>query len=186
MANINFLSLKGGVIGIFLALMLILAIPLLFLLSQQTSMLSPQKTPNPTPTPIRMMFEDGSLTIAGYVYHDDNHDGERKAEEKPEKNVTIQIKQLTEGQEDTTQLEAKTDTYGYFSFRVPVDEINSYMIKLVLPRGYKTVTSNPIILSELKPNTQNIVEFGLIPSGEFIPSPTRKPTATPNPATPTP
>ena len=52
------------------------------------------------------------------------------------------------------------------------------MIKLVLPKGYKTDEANPLILSDLKPNTQHIVEFGLIPSGEVVLTPTKKPTPT--------
>ncbi|HSA83497.1 MAG TPA: SdrD B-like domain-containing protein [Patescibacteria group bacterium] len=186
MGKVNLLSMKGSLIGIFVTLILILAIPILFLLSQEKALLSSEKTTDPTPTPVRMTFEKGSLQVAGYIYHDTDQDGERKSEEKPFKGVTVQMQQLKEGKGETTALEEQTDTYGYFSFRVPFDNASSYMIKLVLPKGYKTVHANPVILSDLQPNTQNIVEFGLIPSGEAIPSPTKKVTPTKEPPTPTP
>ena len=128
-----------------------------------------------------LAFAKGAAIIAGYVYHDTNHDGQRKEEEKPFDKITVHMKQLTERKNETKAFEIQTDSYGYFHFRIPVDNISSYMIKIILPKGYKTVDSNPIILSDLKPNTQKIVEFGLVPSGEAVPSPSKKPLPTSQP-----
>jgi|SRR6185369_10363551 len=179
MGNFNIHSMKGAVIGIFATVILILIIPLLIVVSQERQTLH-GRTPEPTPA-IVLSTISGQASIAGYVYHDTNRDGERKEEEKPFKDVTIRMKVLKEnGQEDKTLTEIKTDSYGYFSFRFPVDGVSSYMIKVVIPQGYQTVTSNPVIISDLKPNAQKIVEFGLAPSGDVpIPSPTRKITPKP-------
>lgn len=181
--------MKGSLIGIFVILIIILAIPLLFLLSQESRQLI-SKQPAPTPTPATLAFANGESVIAGYVYHDNNRDGKREAEEKPFADVTIQMKILTENKnEKQKNFESTTDSYGYFVFRFPSSTADSYMVKLVLPRGYKTVDANPLIISDLKPNTQKVVEFGLAPSGDIPLSPTRRPTVTPKPtinASPTP
>lgn len=171
--------MKGSVIGIFVTLILILTIPLLFLLSQNNRLLS-NKPAEPTPTPATLAFAKGESIIGGYVYHDNNRDGKRESEEKPFKDIKIQMKILTEQKSGKTY-DSTTDSYGYFSFRFPSNTTESYMVKIVLPKGYKTVDANPLIISELEPNTQKIVEFGLIPSGEVISTPSRKPTATPKP-----
>ncbi len=181
MGKINILSMKGSILGIFVTLILILTIPLLFLLSQENKLLS-NKQAEPTPTPATLAFAKGESIIAGYVYHDNNRDGKREAEEKPFKDIKIQMKILTE-QTSSKTYDSTTDSYGYFSFRFPSNSEESYMIKFVLPKGYKTVDANPLIISDLKPNTQKIVEFGLTPSGDFVPSPTHKPTVTPKPTT---
>lgn len=171
--------MKGSIIGIFVTLILILTIPLLFLLSQESITLSNEKQ-EPTPTPAKLTFSNGEGIIAGYVYHDNNKDGKRESEEKPFGNIKVQLKTLTEENEgDTKTFDAMTDSYGYFSFRFPNLSSNSYMIKVVMPQGYKTIDSNPLILSDLKPNTQKIVEFGLAPSGNITLTPTRKPTVKP-------
>lgn len=179
MGKINLLSMKGSIIGIFVTLILVLTIPLLFLISQENHLLSSKKA-EPTPTPMAMAFAKGEGNIAGYVYHDNNHDGKREAEEKPFKDIKVQMKILTENGTDSHKvLDSTTDSYGYFNFRFPSNTSESYMIKIVLPKGYKTVDANPLIISDLRPNTEKLVEFGLTSSGEAIPSPTRKPTAKP-------
>lgn len=171
--------MKGSIIGIFVTLILVLTIPLLFLLSQENHLLSSKKA-EPTPTPATLAFSNGEGVITGYIYHDNNRDGKREAEEKPFKDVKIQMKILTENNKKSNKtFENTTDSYGYFIFRFPSNSADSYMVKIVLPKGYKTVDANPIIITDMKPNTQKIVEFGLTPSGEFVPSPTHKPTATP-------
>lgn len=189
MGKINILSMKGSIIGIFITLIVILTIPLLFLLSHEARTLSSEKQ-QPTPTPARLTFSNGEGLIAGYVYHDNNKDGKREAEEKPFEDIKIQMKIVTEkNEEDGKTFDAVTDSYGYFSFRFPNTTATTYMLKVVVPQGYKTVDSNPLILSDLTPNMQKIVEFGLSPSGNVPLTPTRKPTATPKPtieASPTP
>lgn len=171
----NFISMKGSFIGIFITLILILTIPVLFLLSQENKLLG-SKQPNPTPTPIKMTFANGEGIIEGYVYHDTNRDGKREAEEKPFSDVKMEMKILTEDNSKQQTLDATTDTYGYFSFHFPSNSKDSYMIKLVLPQNYQTVDTNPVIVSDMQPNTQKIVEFGLALSGDITPSPTNKPT----------
>jgi hypothetical protein len=179
MGKINLLSMKGSIIGIFITLILVLTIPLLFLLSQENRLLNSKKA-EPTPTPATLAFAKGEGNIAGYVYHDNNRDGKREAEEKPFSEVKIQMKILSENtNEDYKVFDSITDSYGYFNFRFPSNTEESYMVKIVVPKGYKTVESNPLIISDLTPNTEKLVEFGLIPSGTVPLTPTRKPTATP-------
>lgn len=186
MGKINLLSMKGSIIGIFVTLILVLTIPLFFLLSQENRLAS-NKQAEPTPTPAALAFAKGESFIAGYVYHDTNRDGKRESEEKPFKDVKVQMKILTEQDDKSGKTyDSTTDSYGYFSFRFPSNTAESYMVKIVLPKGYKTVDANPLIISDLLPNTQKIVEFGLTLSGNVTPTPTRKPTTSPNQATPTP
>lgn len=167
--------MKGSIIGIFVTLILILTIPLLFLLSQDSHLLS-NKQPEPTPTPATLAFSHGQGVIAGYIYHDNNRNGKREAEEKPFEDISVQMKILKENKtENHTSFDLTTDTYGYFSFRFPSNASESYLIKLILPKGYKTVDSNPLIISNLKANTEKIVEFGLAPTSDILTSPSRKP-----------
>lgn len=189
--GIHFLSMKGSIIGIFVTLTLVLTIPLLFLLSQESKTLS-SKNQEPTPTPATLAFANGESNITGYVYHDTNRDGKRETGEKPFADVKIQMKILTEVTSDKQKIfDSTSDSYGYFNFRFPSSSDESYMVKIVLPKGYKTATTNPLIISDLRPNTQKIIEFGLTPNGDIpIPSPTRKvtpkPTKDPEAVTPTP
>lgn len=177
--------MKGTIIGTFATLVLILLLPLFMLISEQKKT-SHSEVIQATPTPVTMTFADGEGIIAGYVYHDINRDGKRETGEKPIPSVKVQMKILKEGEPDQhTTFDATTDTYGYFNFRFPAKSQETYMVKVVLPQGYKTQDANPLIISDLKTNTEKIVEFGLIPLSNVTPSPTRKPTATEAPtATP--
>jgi hypothetical protein len=186
---------KKALLGIVAIFVLILMIPLLILLSQERQTLHGQiAEAEPTIQPISLF--SGKTVIAGYVYHDNNKDGQREEEEKSFPDVLVQMKELKDTHEDGQILsEVKTDSYGYFSFRVNVNKTSSYMVKVFLPKHYSSVNTNPIILADLKPNVQKIVEFGLVPDeGMPTPTPTHKPvpkaTATPTSAqtevTPTP
>lgn len=174
MGRWNSLSLfKRILIGFGAIVVVILTIPLLVMLSQERKTLH---TKAAVPTPATLAFSSGFATITGYVYHDDNSDGERKEEEKPIAQVRILLEELSEDDKDTVLSDTTTDSYGYFSFNFNVKSSNAYMVKVVLPKNYKTVDTNPIIISDLKPNGQKIVEFGLVPFGEALTiSPTRKP-----------
>lgn len=174
MGKMNFLSMKGSLIGIFVTLVLILSIPVLFLLSQENKLLG-SKQPDPTPTPITMTFANGEGIIEGYIYHDINRDGKREPEEKPFSDVKMEMKVLSDDNTQQKTSDATTDTYGYFSFHFPSNSKDSYMVKLVLPQNYQTIDTNPVIVSDMQPNTQKIVEFGLAASGDITPSPTKNP-----------
>lgn len=174
--------MKSTLIGIFITLLLILLIPALFLLIQQRRTSHPSASSQVQITPTLspgLSSSRGQATIAGYIYHDTNQDGQRQAEEKPFANVKVQMKELKEGEETHQILDAQTDSYGYFTYHFSIDSQNSYMIKIVFPKGYTTANVNPLIISEMQPNTQKLVEFGLIPNGEFIPSPIKKITPSP-------
>ena len=182
MGNLNLLSMKGGIIGIFITLILILAIPLSFLLLQQRQTLS-AKVAEPTPAPVSASTDtnsNGQGSLAGYIYHDNNNNGQREEEEKPFANVKIQLKILSEnGSNNKSLMDTTTDSYGYFSFHFTSEQANSYMLKVVVPANYQAVNANPLIISDLKPNTQKIVEFGLVSIGGM-------PLISPTPKTPTP
>lgn len=176
MGNLNLLSMKGGIIGIFITLILILAIPLLFLLLQQRQAMS-TKVVEPTPAPVTVstVTSSGQGSLAGYIYHDNNANGQREEEEKPFDNVKIQLRILRENGDNTKSLmDTITDSYGYFSFRFTSEQTSNYMLKVVVPANYKAVNANPLIISDLKPNSQKIVEFGLVTFGDALISPTDK------------
>lgn len=178
MGNFNPQSMKGVLIGIFALLILVLTIPASFLLLQQRQALS-NKGIEPTPATLSATSQNannGQGSISGYIYHDDNADGQREDGEKPFAGVKIQMKILQpNGNDNQSTFETTTDPYGYFSFRFPVDPANSYLLKVVVPNNYKAVNANPLIIADLKPTMQKIIEFGLTPSGSLLITPTAKP-----------
>lgn len=165
--------MKGMVIGIAATVILILVIPLLFIVSQE-KLTSHTSTPTPTPAQV-LSFATGQATIAGYVFHDDNKDGERQEEEQPAKNIPVELRALKDtGQNDKT-LTDMTDSYGYFSFRLTINTTYSYLVKIIAPKNAVVTTSNPVALSDMKPNMQKIIEFGLNSGSVTTPSVTKNP-----------
>ena len=136
MGKMNLLTGKGFLLGIFALLMLIVLIPLVLILSH-----SKQNPANiqeaPTETPTVLSFSNAKGSIAGYVYHDTNQNGERETDEKPFKDVSVQMQMLKENDENGKISEAQTDSSGYFKFNFYFSSSDklSYMIKIVLPKN---------------------------------------------------
>lgn len=171
----KFLSSKLIIPAFFLIVVLLLTLPLTFLLTTR-SQASQNQIVEPTPTPA--YFTPGPGIIAGYVYADENKDGERGNEEKPLQGITIQIKQLN--QKETKQTTLKTDSHGYFRARFTLNPANptSYAISVRLPANYEATNANPIIIADFRPGKDRIVEFGLF-SNRPTPSITKKLNITP-------
>jgi len=114
------------------------------------------------------------LTIAGYVYLDQNQNGERDLEEKGVSGGVIQIRpSLRSLNQGDLSSDVKTDSYGYFRYIVsaPPRAVN-FTITLLPPPSYKVTTQNPIYQHRLSGKAKRIVEFGITDSGNPLPSPT--------------
>lgn len=183
----QFLSSKVSIIGVFASLILVLSIPVLVLLSQQRQELrgkAAELSPTPqTPT-------TGSRVVSGYVYHDDNKDGEREPGEKAFPGVSVRIKQIQDSgvvgdqNQVATTTDIKADANGYFRYRFPSTQngATSYSVKVVLPDRHKTITTNPVIIADITQGVEQIIEFGLFPIDDLpgtapdvsaVPSPTQ-------------
>jgi len=170
-------SSKVSIIGLFAILTLILTVPLVVLLSQEKQDLrgrAQETTAIPTKTPAagsEMGF------ISGYVYLDANKNGERETEEKPFPNASIKVTQIQRngktsadrngnaGKVVNTVTPLTTDSLGFFKFRfsnIAPDSI-TYTVELVLPDGYKTIATNPVVFSGMHKDAKETIEFGLFP-----------------------
>lgn len=169
-------SSKVSIVGLFAVLTLILAVPLVVLLSQERQ--DPRgRAAETKPIPTKIPPSQGFGSISGYVYIDTNKNGEREAEEKPYAGAAIKVSQIkkeadafmdtkgNDGKVVNTISEVKTDSLGYFKFRFSNTNPNSltYMVKLELPNGYTTINTNPVIFSGMKNDAQEVLQFGLFP-----------------------
>lgn len=174
-------SSKVSIVGLFAVLTLILAVPLVVLLSQERQ--DPRgRAAEPARMPTKTPVGQGYGYISGYVYYDQNKNGEREAEEQPFVGATVSVTQLkknnnqaisADGKVVNTVSELKTDSLGYFKFRFANVDPNSvtYTVRLELPNGYKTINTNPVVFTNLKGGTQEVLQFGLFPlQGVTIPA----------------
>ncbi len=165
---------KVSIVGLFAVISLLLTLPLALLLSQQGQEIQSNAA---TPTSKPIAISPGFGFIAGYLYNDTDKDGEREPEEKPFPGVIVQIKQIQKNapSSDVTPIVAtlKTDASGYFKFRFANTSLQTsvYVVKVVLPDGHKTNTTNPLIVTDLPSNNRKIIEFGLFPGVTITPTP---------------
>jgi len=174
-------SSKTSILGLFAILSIVLTVPLALLLSQQRQDLR-QQAAEPTPSLQPLSQSQGQGSLSGYVYLDQNQNGERDMEEKPFSNATVRITQVSNNPQHSkprnSNVALKTDSNGYFIFKLSQSSTTSitYLIKVDLSDGYKTMNTNPVVFSSLPQNTQEIVEFGLynanIPTPSCMPRPT--------------
>jgi hypothetical protein len=163
-------SAKISVVGLFAVLTFTATLPIALLLSQEKQ--DPRsKAAEITPSPLRQGSAGqagsgaSSGNISGYTYNDVNKNGERDLGEKPYPGATVMITQVTiDGQGESEQTSGlTTDTNGYFKFHF--SNLNpssvSYIVKLMLPDGYKTISTNPTHLSGLE--AKENIDFGLFP-----------------------
>lgn len=158
-------SAKVSIVGLFAVLTFALTLPIALLFSQERQDVR-SKAAEPTPNQQLETQTSGSVVISGYVYHDTNKNGERDLEEKPYPGVSIKkttiLLQTEEAQEDATVI---TDSSGFFKFHFShhFPDPSSYIIKILLPDGYKTINTNPLIISDLPQEAKETLEFGLFP-----------------------
>lgn len=159
-------SAKVSIVGLFAVLTFAATLPIALLLSQEKQDLR-GKAAEITPSPSMVAPSSSSGIISGYVYNDVNKNGERDLGEKPYPGAVITITQVTANDQGASEQVSTliTDTNGYYKFHF--SNLNpasiSYVVKLTLPNGYKTINTNPTILSGLADKTKENIEFGLFP-----------------------
>ncbi len=136
-----------------------------------------------------------TLSIVGYVYVDQNKNGERDLEERSFPNAKIKIERTTTqptptpstgtplvptlpGTNDPVVVNRRSDSNGYFKYEIASNQVPnpvSYKINLELPTNYSSTTQNPIMYADLGRRAKRIVEFGIAYDGD-IPIPSINPT----------
>jgi hypothetical protein len=175
-------SSKVSIVGLFAVLTMIITVPALVLVSQNNQ--DPRSRASEiTPSPTKTQSTQSMGFISGYVYLDTNRNGQREGGEKPYPNAVIKISGSNgNGVIDTdAPAEIKTDALGYFKFTFPKNNKQHYIIKLDLPAGYKTINTNPVLLSDIQTKAQDVLQFGIFPLKAVVvpPSPKLTPGLTP-------
>lgn len=128
------------------------------------------------------------LIIAGYIYIDQNQNGQRDSSEVPLKRADVEVLHTrtkprntptidpssTDSAETTPEATSeatplpvvlKSDKFGYFKYSIPSSEVkdrNYFTVRLITPVGM-TTTANPKTFSNLYNRAKKIVEFGVAP-----------------------
>ena len=186
----NPMSSKISIVGIFALLTFILTIPLVVLLSQENQTYKGNAEVGPTPQATIPVLKPGNGSISGYVFLDDNKNGIRDPEEKPFPNASLKITQINPGnnsgqqKKTDTGSDVTTDSNGFFtySFSNLLPDSTTYLVTLNIPAGYKTISTNPLMITDMHRNDQKIVAFGLFPYVPGIPPVISKPACAPRPA----
>jgi hypothetical protein len=165
------LSSKVSIVGLFAMLTFILTVPLALMLSQQQQTFQ-QHAAEPTAVPAIPTVIIHNQTpgyIAGYIYKDTNQNGQRDAGEQPFPSINVKVTIVDKntltpapGQAALATTVA-TDENGYFTLPLKNsgNDLHSYLLQVILPNGYKTIDTNPLLLPDLGSDTQKTVEVGL-------------------------
>lgn len=161
-----------SLVGLFAVLSFIFTLPILVIVTQQQQQIG-SKAYFSTPTTSKTQAVG---YIAGYIFHDDNQNGLRDPEEKPFTGVEIKITTINKGISDVHARVAQivsdisTDSNGYFFYRIsdPTPQASEYVIRILPPNGYKTINTNPIIMSDLTPQSTRLLQVGLFQIGSII------------------
>ena len=144
---------RTPILGLFATLLLMLAFPLVIFISQKQQDIR-QRASSPQPT---ISNSNNYNYISGYIYLDNNTDGERQYGEKGVDNIQLKITQKN------LITFIASDQNGYFKYRFSnADSTPTLTVELILPKGYKTINTNPHMLN-LQNDTKNILEFGIYP-----------------------
>jgi hypothetical protein len=159
------ISSRASISGLFIILLLFLALPLVILSTKDPKDLR-QRAAEPPAGPeeaAREMTVSGH--ISGYIYHDINQNGEREQEEQGQSGIKILITQSTNAEENQINIESitLTDENGYFKHNFSNNNQPTLTVALILPEGYKTINANPVLLSKLQNNSSQIMQFGIFP-----------------------
>lgn len=149
--NTKPVSSRASITGIFVTLVLILGLPLVVLITQERQDIRQRAQENDTKVKIT---QNGY--ISGYAYTDANRNGERESNEYGAVGINLIITQTDKN------IVVTTDANGYFKYNL--ENAGNYIIRLQLPDGYKTLNVNPKILSNLNPDSKEILEFGIFPA----------------------
>jgi hypothetical protein len=148
--------------GLFIILLLILAVPLIIITTQNPQDIrqraaSIQKANQSANIPT----QNTSSYISGYIYLDQNQNGEREHAEPGAPNIQLNI---TENSNTTVQV--ITNQNGHFKYQLTNTPVTQTEITLILPEGHKTINTNPRALN-IQNNEPQIVEFGIFPIQEL-------------------
>lgn len=163
-------SSRSSIVSFFAAASFLLMIPLITLLVQEPQDIR-ERASEPIPS-VTSVLQQTVKSVSGYVFSDTNQNGERESQERAYPGATIRITKLNSqgSSKDATEVaqvvsEVKTDANGYFKYTLPTtpQQTTSYVIKLILPDGYKTIDTNPVVLSSTGESDKEVVEFGLFP-----------------------
>jgi hypothetical protein len=158
-----------SIIALFIVLVLFLSIPLVIFSTQQNQDIR-QRAAQILPTPDIVTPEDATGYISGYVYFDENKDGERNYSENSISGIQIKITKINSGIQ-TTQSSSlvttlTTDENGYFKYKFSDPESVPYTFAatVIPPVGYKTINTNPVYFSNIENGAHEMVEFGIFPT----------------------
>jgi hypothetical protein len=166
----SFWGSRSSVVSFFAVVSFLLMIPLITLLAQEPQDIR-ERASVPIPSITSVLQQQTVKSVSGYVFTDTNQNGERESQERAYPGATIRVTKLNgQGSNGATAVaqivsEVKTDANGYFRYTLPAtpQQPTSYVIKLILPAGYKTIDTNPVVLSSAGTNDKEVVEFGLFP-----------------------
>lgn len=161
-------SSRISIIGLFTTLVIILSIPLLIAFSQQSQDIR-QRAAEPSPNLLPPTININPGYISGYVFDDKNENGVRDSGEQGIQGVQIKITQISQINKAQTKTNPDittiitTDASGFFKYPLNngPQSTPTFLVKLLLPTGYRTIDSNPVLLNNLHNDTQKILEFGL-------------------------
>lgn len=175
--NTHHTTSHASLLAIFTTLVLILAIPLIILTSQNPQDLRQRAaTTSKAIDNLEYQHQSKSGYLEGYVYLDQNQNGERDYNEISQSNIPIKITlQNTNPALNQQNIIAtiSTDSQGFFKYNL--SSLPSYSleanIELILPLNYKTQNTNPKQIIKLSPGTSNLVEFGIYPISDIYTMP---------------
>lgn len=181
-------SAKVSLVGLFAVITFVLTFPVVLLLSQQKQDVR-SKAAESFPTPTAMVpLTITPFALSGYVYYDTNKNGVRDSGEQPYQGAMLKLYHTTATNEAKVEVTTvTTDTGGFFTYNLTTPEgPGNYILKLLLPDGYKTINTNPVIFAGYSDQAKEIKEFGLFPisPSRVVPTLSQKPqvTCVPRPA----
>lgn len=142
----------------------VIALPVAVFLSQQQQV---------QPEAANLESATHEQIISGYVYIDDNRNGERDFEEKGYAGASVEI--ANRGRK-ATQNVVTSDTYGYFKQATSANLVSGgerYTVTLTAPTWYIATTKNPLVLEGVGRRAKRIVEFGIAPNEIVVTIPPR-------------
>ncbi len=123
-----------------------------------------------------------TLNIVGYVYVDENRNGERDKDEKPFPKAKIVVAQSVSQPTATPPVvidgvvtNLMTDRFGYFKYQTLSSYVPNganYTVQLELPPNFMSTSKNPIIYNNIGKRAKKIVEFGIVYKGTISLVPT--------------
>jgi hypothetical protein len=157
-------SAKVSLVGLFAVITFVLTFPLVLLLSQEKQDVR-SKAAESIQTPTEVPLTITPFTLSGYVYYDTNKNGIRDSGEKPYPGASLKLYHTPATYDEKVEITTVTaDAGGFFTYNLANPEgPGNYILKLILPDGYKTINTNPVIFAGYSDQAKEIKQFGLFP-----------------------